>query len=560
MKELYKLFFFGDSRSAKMYGVCFWIILPFFFKAQTSYTFTNCGATGRFGPSQNQVSVAYAVTNLNGLVSTTSPTSGIQTFTIPTGIHKINIEASGAEGGPVLPKFGGKGATMKGTFNVSPGQVLNIVVGQMGLAQGTNNCNGGGGGGGTFVYLIGTGQPMIAAGGGGGGHLFLGPGCSGIISPTACTSENSSGTPGNSGSGGGSGACGSGWPGGGGAGWLTAGGSTCLWSGLATEGGSSQFSWLGGKRNLSTTQGSQSQDGSFGGGGAAFHGAGGGGGYSGGGGGGSCYTDEKPLGGGGGSYNAGSDQQNLSGVNSGNGKVIITLINMELTVIQTGTIQCHGQMTGALSASVIGGTSPYSYSWSPYGGTSSTAVNLGAGVYTVKVTDANFISLSSSFTITQPPAISGSASNNTVCNGSTVTLTGSGASSYTWSGGVINGVAFTPTISASYTMTGTNTLTACSNTAVVNVAVVPCTGINEPEDLTYEYKVYPNPCNGDFTIELKNGLEKKVEIYDFTGKLIFTSASSNHLININIALFVNGVYCVKVQSNHAVKFIKIIKQ
>ena len=49
---------------------------------------------------------------------------------------------------------------------------------------------------------------------------------------------------------------------------------------------------------------------------------GGGGGYSGGG---VVGTQTKGTAGGGGSFNVGTDQQNMAGVNKGDGKVIITL-------------------------------------------------------------------------------------------------------------------------------------------------------------------------------------------------------------------------------------------
>ena len=39
---------------------------------------------------------------------------------------------------------------------------------------------------------------------------------------------------------------------------------------------------------------------------------------------------------------------------------------------------------------------------------------------------------------------SGTANDGTVCVGTSVTLTASGGSTYAWSNGIINGVAFTP--------------------------------------------------------------------------------------------------------------------
>src|SRR5574337_1373542 len=48
---------------------------------------------------------------------------------------------------------------------------------------------------------------------------------------------------------------------------------------------------------------------------------------------------------------------------------------------------CSNTNNGSATATVSGGTGPYTYSWSPSGGTNATANNLFAGAYTCIVTD-----------------------------------------------------------------------------------------------------------------------------------------------------------------------------
>ncbi|WP_374759626.1 beta strand repeat-containing protein, partial [Emticicia aquatica] len=52
-------------------------------------------------------------------------------------------------------------------------------------------------------------------------------------------------------------------------------------------------------------------------------------------------------------------------------------------------VKCYGGNDGSATVTANGGTTAYSYAWSPSGGTSATANNLVAGTYTVTVTDAN---------------------------------------------------------------------------------------------------------------------------------------------------------------------------
>ena len=64
----------------------------------------------------------------------------------------------------------------------------------------------------------------------------------------------------------------------------------------------------------------------------------------------------------------------------------------------------------------------------------------------------------------------------TIGAGTSVTLAGTGAVNYIWSGGVTNGVAFTPTITATYTVTGIDANT-CSNKDTAKVTVNPLPNI-----------------------------------------------------------------------------------
>jgi len=75
-------------------------------------------------------------------------------------------------------------------------------------------------------------------------------------------------------------------------------------------------------------------------------------------------------------------------------------------------------------------------------------------------------------TVNPLPTVTANANSSTVCAGTKVTLTGGGATSYTWSGGVANGVAFTPTTTTTYTVTGTDG-NNCTNIATKKVTVNP---------------------------------------------------------------------------------------
>ena len=255
-----------------------------------------------------------------GRTATFNYTGTVQTWTVPAGITSISIDARGAQGGGSNGGAGGFGARMTGTYSVTPGDVLNIVVGQQGLLQvGGNAQNSSGGGGGTFVYKTSGPTLYVAAGGGGGKCNFtssapLHAGAAGQITTNGAASSDGAAVGGTAGNGGAAGLFSSVACSGGGAGWLSVGGGP--------YGGASYATWTGGTGFCGGGGGGCGGVGGFGGGGGGgnhYGGGGGGGGYSGGGGG----TDPT-HGGGGGSYSIGIGQVNTAGFQTGNGQVIIT--------------------------------------------------------------------------------------------------------------------------------------------------------------------------------------------------------------------------------------------
>ncbi|MEI6487903.1 MAG: GEVED domain-containing protein [Bacteroidota bacterium] len=75
-------------------------------------------------------------------------------------------------------------------------------------------------------------------------------------------------------------------------------------------------------------------------------------------------------------------------------------------------------------------------------------------------------------TVNSLPTVSGNASATTICANNAETLTGAGATSYTWNNGVTDGVIFYPSTTTTYIVTGTDG-NGCSSTASVLVNVNP---------------------------------------------------------------------------------------
>lgn len=155
-----------------------------------------------------------------------------------------------------------------------------------------------------------------------------------------------------------------------------------------------------------------------------------------------------------------------------------------LTVTPTSTAICNG--SGSANLTVSGATN---YTWSPASGLS----NPNSGTVTANPTVTTIYSIigatgscTSSATatvsvITVSTAVS--ASSNTYCvGGPSVTLTGSGATTYSWdpptglsstSGATVTA---SPTVTTTYTLTGTTG--ACNSTTVVTITVPPLVNLS----------------------------------------------------------------------------------
>src|ERR1019366_7339556 len=116
----------------------------------------------------------------------------ITSYTVPAGVTSVIIECWGAQGGASGANAGGLGVYIKGTFTVTSGQVLRVLVGGAGTA-GTQ----GGGGGGSFVTTSANAAMCIAGGGGGGYYSTSSSGSGQSAGTTSTTAQN--GMSGNSG-------------------------------------------------------------------------------------------------------------------------------------------------------------------------------------------------------------------------------------------------------------------------------------------------------------------------------------------------------------------------
>ncbi|MBL4939846.1 MAG: hypothetical protein JKY16_06200, partial [Lutibacter sp.] len=169
---------------------------------------------------------------------------------------------------------------------------------------------------------------------------------------------------------------------------------------------------------------------------------------------------------------------------------------------------CQDSSASPLEITFTGasGTAPYTFTYNINGGTTQTVTTITgtsvaitpptdtAGVFNynlVSVTDSSSTACTqvqtgtATITINELPIVDGGVDILEVCAGEEVTLSGSGAATYTWDNGVTNGIPFTPLTDGIYTVTGTDS-SGCTNTDAVQIIIKPAitgtiTGDNDLE-------------------------------------------------------------------------------
>lgn len=298
------------------------------------WTFTDCGQVGRFGPSEDMCASTYSDTSMETVDFFVK--EGMQFWTVPKD-GKYKIQATAPGGLAKTAKSSGRGAVISGTFTLSEGDEIRIIVGQKASILPAKDYFGGSGG--TFVvkYKDWVHDPLVVAGGGGsvgGSKVAPNPevtdanlGRRGKDSSKTGTGFGLGGAEGHGGKRGNR-QIGTNTPGGG-AGFMGNGISSAdmRWGppeaamSFTNNGEASEAPGVGG--TFYDTNGDEI-DGGFGGGGSgARWAAGGAGGYSGGGGG----PDEGHSGGGGSFIHAAAEATKEEVTNYGKGQVIIELVS-----------------------------------------------------------------------------------------------------------------------------------------------------------------------------------------------------------------------------------------
>jgi hypothetical protein len=283
------------------------------------------------------------------------------------------------------------------------------------------------------------------------------------------------------------------------------------------------------------------------------------------------------------------------------------------TLSSQTNISCFGGSNGAASISISGGTTAYSYNWTPgnpIGDGTASVTNLSAGSYSSTITDANGCIASQTVTITQPAAINNSQ-NISICAGQTFVI---GTNSYSTSGiytdmlSAINGCDSTVTTNLTVnplidltTTTSGNSITAntspadyqwidCNNgnsilvgaisqvytsTANGNYAVIisqnGCSDTSACVTITTtgivlkpnneDIQIFPNPTAS--TITLKGlSADSHINIMNALGQTIFSKTINQKDVEkiIDLSDFKNGMYYILIENKDKSISRKIIKE
>ncbi|MEW6468474.1 MAG: gliding motility-associated C-terminal domain-containing protein [Bacteroidota bacterium] len=205
---------------------------------------------------------------------------------------------------------------------------------------------------------------------------------------------------------------------------------------------------------------------------------------------------------------AGTYTVNVTDANGCTGLDSVTFTNPPLLVgsVNSTNLSCNNTCDGTASASAVGGTGSYSYSWMPGGQTTQNISGLCAGTYSVIITDINGCDDTVSVTITQAAALAAnpvvSNANCTLCDGGITLAPTGGVPPYTYSWW--NNGATTPSITN--LCPNIYTVTITDNAGCSSVFTIAVSNINGPTVTTTQSNALcNNDCNGTATANASGG-------------------------------------------------------
>jgi hypothetical protein len=220
----------------------------------------------------------------------------------------------------------------------------------------------------------------------------------------------------------------------------------------------------------------------------------------------------------------------------GNSVNNVTVISIPTIAVTGNTTLCLGESTTL----TVNGANTYTWSSGATGSlvvfsptTSSNYTVIGeVGVGCSDTTQTGI-------TVNPVPSLTLTPAAATICIGESLALKADGAATYSWSNGITTStVVVSPTVTGTYSVTGTNTFN-CNSSSSVQVTVLECTGLGKQSQGVLE--VYPNPTEGVLYIR---GIEQaEYSVMDMLGREVEQGKGSV----INISGQSRGMYMLQIK-------------
>lgn len=233
----------------------------------------------------------------------------------------------------------------------------------------------------------------------------------------------------------------------------------------------------------------------------------------------------------------------------------ITVAPLPTLSISGATAVCSG---ASLSQTISGATS-----YSLNGNTTSPVLTMtpaSTTSYTIAGTDANGCLANANETITVKalPTLTLNSNMPQICSGSSATISVTGAATYSWmnSLGTSTSIVVNPSLTTSYSVTGTNSL-GCSATAQITQSVSLCTSVNSISKNEFQYTLYPNPARQFVTLDNLQG-SGEIRIVNALGTVVLKDSFENGSRTIDVSGLSKGIYFISISSSGKAPMKKLI--